>query len=286
MSEVTIENVSDTALWVAAFRAIESERPDALFRDPLASKLAGEKGRALTRAMPYGHMTGWMMVVRTVAIDQLVKDALAMGVDSVINLGAGLDTRPYRLDLPSDLPWVEVDFPHIVQLKNERLVDEKPKAKLTRIGCDLSDRRAAQKLYAELGAKTKKALVMTEGVIAYLKVEQAEELADDLGNIPSFRYWIQDYRNHNPKMRQPKKFRDRMAKAPLQFEHPDPLTLFAGHRWSLVKKISALDEGLRLGRNIPLKFPWNIFVKLTSASKVAAFRAALGFALLKNDRAN
>jgi O-methyltransferase involved in polyketide biosynthesis len=42
MTDTLIENVSDTAFWIAHYRAVESARPDALFRDPLAALLAGE----------------------------------------------------------------------------------------------------------------------------------------------------------------------------------------------------------------------------------------------------
>ena len=43
-SEAAIEDVADTALWIAAYRARETARADALFRDPLAARLAGTKG--------------------------------------------------------------------------------------------------------------------------------------------------------------------------------------------------------------------------------------------------
>ena len=49
-----IEHVSDTAFWVATFRAPESERADAVFEDPLAGILAGEKGREIVKSMA-GH---------------------------------------------------------------------------------------------------------------------------------------------------------------------------------------------------------------------------------------
>jgi O-methyltransferase involved in polyketide biosynthesis len=45
-----IEHVTDTAFWVASYRALESERPDALFRDPLAGLLSGEKGKQIARS--------------------------------------------------------------------------------------------------------------------------------------------------------------------------------------------------------------------------------------------
>jgi O-methyltransferase involved in polyketide biosynthesis len=52
VTDPLISNVSDTARWVAVYRAWESARPDALFRDPLAGRLAGERGRAIAAAAP------------------------------------------------------------------------------------------------------------------------------------------------------------------------------------------------------------------------------------------
>ena len=43
-SNSSVRNISDTARWVAYFRARETQRPDALFRDPFAERLAGERG--------------------------------------------------------------------------------------------------------------------------------------------------------------------------------------------------------------------------------------------------
>jgi len=60
-----IRNVSDTALWVAAYRALESERPDALFHDPYARELAGERGWRILEGLPKARRTDWPMVVRT-----------------------------------------------------------------------------------------------------------------------------------------------------------------------------------------------------------------------------
>ena len=72
------------------------------------------------------------MVIRTVIIDDLIKRAIAKGVDTIINLGAGLDTRPYRMDLPRSLRWIEVDYFHVIALKETRLAEETPRCRLER----------------------------------------------------------------------------------------------------------------------------------------------------------
>ena len=115
--DTVVTHVSDTALWVAAVRARESARPDAAFRDPLAGKLAGTRGRELADSMPLGSAIDYALTVRTAAIDRLLAEAFRRGAKRVVNLGAGLDARPYRLQLPPSLDWIEVDFPALISGK-------------------------------------------------------------------------------------------------------------------------------------------------------------------------
>ena len=116
-SEPLIRNVSDTARWVAVYRAQETERPDPIFRDPFARKLAGERGEQIAKLMPLGADNSWSMITRTYLIDELIKAELQRGADLVVNLAAGLDSRPYRMPLSPSLRWVEVDLPEILDYK-------------------------------------------------------------------------------------------------------------------------------------------------------------------------
>ena len=110
-AEPLIRNVSDTARWVAVYRAQESERRDAHFHDRFARRLAGERGEQIAKSMPLGSDSAWSMITRTYLIDALVRAEIGRGADMVINLAAGLDSRPYRMELPNTLRWVEVDLP-------------------------------------------------------------------------------------------------------------------------------------------------------------------------------
>src|SRR2546426_4782984 len=83
---------------------MESERPDALFRDPYARKLAGEHGERIVASMRRGRAMAWPMIVRTAVLDELILRAIERdGVDTVLNLAAGLDTRPRSEEHTSEL---------------------------------------------------------------------------------------------------------------------------------------------------------------------------------------
>src|SRR6266511_3868475 len=112
-----MEDVSDTARWVAYYRALESERSDALFRDPFARRLAGERGRAMAEKMPPVALP-WAIAVRTRVYDELILETIERDrVSAVLNLAAGMDARPYRLRLPKALRWIEADLPSILAAK-------------------------------------------------------------------------------------------------------------------------------------------------------------------------
>src|SRR4051794_14538817 len=119
MTDTPIQHVSDTALWVATFRANETQKADHLFEDPLAERLVGERGPAIVKGMPSSKYVEWSVVLRTVIIDDFIQAAITQGVDTILNLGAGLDTRPYRMTLPQELRWIEVDYPSIIEHKEK-----------------------------------------------------------------------------------------------------------------------------------------------------------------------
>src|ERR1700687_2528962 len=78
-SEPLIRNVSDTALWAAVYRAAETDRPDALFRDPFARRLAGERGQQIADSVPGAVRADWAWVGRTYLFDQFLVEQLRQG---------------------------------------------------------------------------------------------------------------------------------------------------------------------------------------------------------------
>src|SRR5215831_13034214 len=187
-----IRNISDTALWVAVYRARETERPDALFRDPLARKLAGERGEQIARSMEFGERHAWSYVARTWLVDRIVTEQVTQGTEMVVNLAAGLDTRPYRMDLPRSLRWIEVDLPGMIDYKEQVLGGSKAACELKRVRLDLSNLNVRRELFADLGRSATKVLVLSEGLIIYLTRDEVGTLARDLAAQPSFQSWVLD----------------------------------------------------------------------------------------------
>ncbi|HEY4597180.1 MAG TPA: class I SAM-dependent methyltransferase, partial [Thermoanaerobaculia bacterium] len=146
---MALENVSDTARWVAVYRVMESARPDALFHDPYAERLAGERGHQILDSLKGGRTFAWPMIVRTAVFDEIILDAVQKrGADLVLNLAAGLDARPWRLPLPPELHWVDVDLPGILNYKTEMLRDETPKCRYEAVTLDLRDAEARRAVRA------------------------------------------------------------------------------------------------------------------------------------------
>src|SRR5207245_10451396 len=147
---------------------MESERPDALFRDPYARKLAGERGERILASMRKGRAWAWPMVVRTAVMDELILRAIARdGVGTVLNLAAGLDTRPYRLPLSPALRWVEVDFPDVIAYKQAPLAGERPACALEQVGMDITDVANRRAVFDRIGAATRPVLLVIEGPLVY-----------------------------------------------------------------------------------------------------------------------
>ncbi|PXX59210.1 methyltransferase (TIGR00027 family) [Nocardia tenerifensis] len=250
---VPISNVSDTARWVAAYRARETARPDALFRDPLADRLAGAQGHALVEMSPRVMRNGWPVVTRTKLIDDLIARSLEQGCDRVLNLAAGLDTRPYRLALPADFVWVEADLPEILAEKEAALAGELPRGVLVRRAVDLADPAArAEFLDAVLGplgptgTPATKALVLTEGLLFYLDPATVTELARGLAR-PQIAWWTADISFRMKQMRDSSMFEN----APMKFDPPNGLAFFEELGWRPRECESILVHARKLGR-----VPW------------------------------
>ncbi len=263
MTPPLIRNVSDTARWVATYRAMETARPDALFRDPFADRLAGERGRRIVRELPRGEASAWAMVVRTVVFDEMILAAIAGGADAVLNLAAGFDARPYRLPLPPDFPWFEADLAPLLAEKEAVLASETPVCRLERRAVDLADREARRALFAEVARTGKNVFVLSEGLVTYLTEEQVGGLARDLYDAENLRQWALDMASPLLLRLAKRTWGRHLVEAPFRFAPSSGERFFAAYGWRTAELHSSLEEGERLGRQ-PLfgwfgRISWRLF---------------------------
>lgn len=144
-------SVGSTALFVAAARALEARSPDPLAVDPCAEvfcRAAGGPWSALLNGSAAGHPLlsedfGTHFVTyqgaRTRYFDDFLMAAAAAGVRQVVLLAAGLDSRAYRLDWPSDTTVFELDRPAVLDFKRIALAAERPRAERREVGVDLRE---------------------------------------------------------------------------------------------------------------------------------------------------
>jgi methyltransferase (TIGR00027 family) len=283
-SEPLIRNISDTARWAAHYRARESDRPDAVFRDPFARRLAGARGQEIAEAMPYSERQAWAWVARTYVFDQFISKQVAQGVDMVINLAAGLDARPYRMDLPTALNWIEVDFPAILAEKEAILKMEAPKCALERIALDLSNLTARRELFNQLGRKASKALIITEGLLVYLSEEEVIALAQDLATPDSFRRWIIDLMSPGLLRILQRHMQSKLdqAGATLKFGPKEGPMFFESHGWKAIEVTTLLKTAAQLNR---LSFWMRLLARLPASTGEQGSRPWGGVCQLARDPA-
>lgn len=274
-----VSNVSDTARWVAVYRAIESARADAVFDDPYADRLAGQRGRQIVASVPRMLRSGWWMVARTKTIDDILMDAVGAGCDRILNLAAGLDTRPYRLPLPAEFAWLEADLPALIAEKEQLLAGESPRCRLTRYPVDLSDPVARDRFLDEALAGATKALVLTEGLLMYLEPSDVDDLSRALVR-PEVAWWMLDLAGPGLKKWMNGNTGGLLRNAPFKFAPANGVGYFEQLGWRtgevesvfvVARRLRRLPWLLRLvawlpqpdPRRPPADRPWSAVVRLT-----------------------
>jgi methyltransferase (TIGR00027 family) len=279
-----IRNGSDTALWVAIYRAMESERPDALFNDPFARRLGGDRGEAIVRAMPKGAATSWPMVVRTAVMDEIILRCVQQGAATVLNLAAGLDARPYRLPLPSSLRWLHVDLPDMVDYFRGQMAGETPHCELEFIAADMRDADAKRDVFTHAAAHGP-VLVITEGLLVYLESDQVAGLARDLHDIAQAKWWLTDLASPMLLKFLEKQWAPRLKEgnAPFRFGPAEGTAFFAPFGWREAEFRSTWDESFRLQRTMRGAWLWKLLSHLQPKAKQEAGRRMSGIVLLQGD---
>ncbi|KAA2264200.1 SAM-dependent methyltransferase [Solihabitans fulvus] len=175
-----MEPVSYTAQWMAAARAIESERDDALFVDPLARDLAVPRGFELIDRYEGGGLLPFI-TIRTKFLDDSIAE-LDNGIAQVVLIAAGMDTRAFRLDWPEGTVVYEVDHGALLAEKDRRLaaLGARPKVDRRAVPADLT-REWLPDLEKAGFDPSRPTLWVAEALTFFLTEEQAAGLLGTLG---------------------------------------------------------------------------------------------------------
>ena len=185
-----------TSRWIAASRAVESGRTDALFHDPLARALAGDAGFAVRqtmgRAMSTGEDRDPHLAIRTRFFDDALLDAVrTRRARQVLMLAAGMDSRAFRLDWPDDTLLFEVDRAEIFDYK-EPILDRlgaQPRCDRRVVRADLAGEWMPA-LHAAGFDSTARTAVLIEGLVMYLDESDVRRLFATLQDVVPAGSWL------------------------------------------------------------------------------------------------
>jgi methyltransferase (TIGR00027 family) len=223
------------------------------------------------------------IAVRTAVFDELLLGAVReRGVDTVLNLAAGLDARPYRLPLPAALRWIEVDFPDLLAHKEAHLAGERPACAVERVPLDLADVAARRGLFARVAAEARSALVITEGLVVYLDDGEVAALARDLHAHAAFAGWIVDVGSPELLRWQKRQWGDQLGdRAPMKFGHG--AEFFQPHGFRVAELRSWFLEARRLRRLPAVAALMRLVYRLSGEARRERMRRLASYVLLERE---
>jgi methyltransferase (TIGR00027 family) len=208
--------ISHTAFGVARARCVEMFYPpeQRLFDDPYSIKFLLPFTRILMNMMRWKWVREWFLcladrvvpgltggiICRTRYIDDLIQHCVNEGITSVINLGAGLDTRGLRLSSLSRVTYYEVDYADIMRYKQMKILALQGSLPhhLRLVSVDFQKQSVEARLRSEGWKVEEKTLFILEGVIQYITPEAFHALltlvsrAVEESNVV-FTYPMQDF---------------------------------------------------------------------------------------------
>ena len=264
-----LAGVSLTALAVAGVRARESLRADRLFDDPLAAAFlaaagprppAPEEGGGLDPAAQGAlEALATSVVIRTAYLDKHLLDAARAGCRQVVVLGAGLDTRAFRLAWPAGVRLFELDTPEVLDFKERVLaaVGAAPACERIALEVDLRGGWASTLRTAGLGDGEPVAWLV-EGVLIYFAPAEVERLMERLGalSVPGSRVVMAGSTRALVERWQEAMAGDPAAPQRSLIElwrsglDEDPVAWLAGHGWDAAA-VETREHAEALGRPMP-----------------------------------
>jgi methyltransferase (TIGR00027 family) len=188
---MAVSALASTARWTAAVRAHESRRDDRLFHDPWAAALAGAEGAAwIARRADSPALQ--VLAIRARFFDEFLERAAGeRGIRQVVLLGAGFDTRAFRLAWPAGTRVFEVDRPEVLVEKEQTLRAEaaRPACERRVVAADLT-RPWSEALLEGGFRRHQPSCWLIEGLLFYLPTDTGLELLDTVARLAEPGSWL------------------------------------------------------------------------------------------------
>jgi len=242
-----LQHPTDTAHWTLFYRATETVAAPTT-SDTYSQALLSLKGKNFISHFPKAKVHPWSILTRIRSLDEGILNATQnLGVDLVLNLGCGFDTRPYRLPLPSQLRWIDVDFPCLIEEKRSVLAEFPAQCQIEFVGLDLTQKEKRHHFLNRLTQSASKILVLSEGFLVYLPLEEVTSLAKALTIHPHFRYWMLDCPSPLGLKVANRRWANSLAKtgSRLQFAPSNRQTFFQKLGWNTKKQSNIIQEAKR-----------------------------------------
>lgn len=259
--------ISNTAYYCCGIRMEDARRDNSICNDVYAQRFMDDKGMRIFEPFRSEKMPNISNITRCRLIDDYLMAELAEKRDlTVITIGAGFDSRPYRLTGGN---WIEVDEPQIVASKNEKLPVQECANSLRRISIDFAHDSLADKLAAE--SCERYTIMIIEGVFMYLEPAAITRTISALQNLFPRHVLYCDLMTNRFFNRFAQSVHAKLIAAGAIFsERPDqPEQIFIDHRYVLTDRVPMFRRAAELGllrgeAGIPRLVSWlllNIFLR-------------------------
>jgi O-methyltransferase involved in polyketide biosynthesis len=216
-------------------------------------------------------------------MDELILETVSHNeVDLVLNLAAGLDTRPWRLALPPGLRWVDVDLPDVLEFKAGVIGREPATCEYESLPANILDKDARAGVLQHCSG-ARRALIVTEGFLVYLSPTQVSTLARDLHAQSSMLWWLTDLTGPRALEMLQRVWGPRFPGAKFQFAPADSADFFRRLNWREVLFRSSQEEDKRFKRAPRTSLLSRVVTWLSPAAFREEMRRLAGIALLTRD---
>lgn len=259
--------VSNTAYYCCGIRMEDANRERSICKDSYAERFMDETGRQIFEPFKSEKMPNLSNITRCRLIDDFLTAELAENKElNIFTIGAGFDTRPYRLTGGN---WFEVDEPQIISYKNDRLPIGECSNPLTRISIDFASESLAEKL--EQKGNGDYTVFVIEGVFMYLETDAIESTINSIQKLFPRHVLYCDLMTKKFFTRFAQSVHSKLVASGGEFTtRPDfPEAIFTGHGYESMQCIPMFKRARELGilwdeARLPAFVSWlllNLFMK-------------------------